>query len=273
MNVFKTREFWSGPRGPLLAMCLPLFCSCLVWLVGSRPQTLAHVPELPGLAFDQYMVDLQEVVATEELRARFMFRNTSQHPVTITKLEPSCGCLQPQLKKTVFQPGEIGDFILRIKTVLQQPGFKEFSVTVHYTDPKPRKRDVFLRVTFPEEQIYVTPRAMTFHQPGSVPVQSELVMTDLRRNPAEILGVASSSDQMQLEVVKPETSAQGARQQRVRVIVPGPIASGRHNATVTIYTNDPDFHELKVPIQIFGPNKHSLATRPIGPQPWGPIRR
>lgn len=273
MKRSDARETTPSGRGQLLAVCVPLVCACVVWLVGSRPQTMANVPELPGLAFNQYMVDLQEVSATEEVYAAFDFRNTSAHPITITKLEPSCGCLQPRMRKQVYAPGEVGNFILRVKTALQQPGFKEFRVAVHYTDSEPRTRDVFLRVTFPKEQIYVTPRALTFHQPGSTPVEGEVFMTDLRANPSEILGVKCDNEFVALKVMELATTKQGARRQGVHVTVAGPVPSGKRDAVITIYTNDTEFHELKVPIQIFGPGKHTTVARAYGPQPAGPIRR
>lgn len=273
MQRFLSSEFIQGRRGPLLALCLPLICCCFMSLLGNRPRAMANVPDLPGLAFDQYLVDLREVAPTEEVFGYFGFRNTSQHTLTITKLEPSCGCLHPQLKKTVYKPGEGGEFLLRVKTALQQPGFKEFTVKVHYTDSKPRTRDVFLRITFPEKQIYITPRALTFHQSGTESVDQEVIMTDLRATPAEIIGVSSTSDLLKLEVLDPTTTKNNARQQRVRITLPGSVPSGKHSASILIYTNDEKFHELKVPIILFGPEKHSLTQRTIGPQMIGPVQR
>ncbi len=266
-------ELIQGRRGPLLALCLPLLCSCLMSLIGSRPQAIANAPELPGLAFDQYLVDLGEVAPTEEVLANFDFRNTSPHPVTITKLEPSCGCLQPTLRKTVYQPGESGYFLLRIKTALQKPGFKEFNVKVHYTDSQPRTRDVYLRTTFPEKQIYVSPMSLTFHQLGTSPVDQELIVTDLRATPAEVIGVTSTSDLVQLQVLDPTTTKDGAHQQRVRITVPSAVPAGRHLGTIKVYTNDEKFHELKIPIQVYGPGKHSVTQRTFGPAMRGPVRR
>lgn len=273
MSALKNSESWADRRGPVAAICLPLLCASLVWLMGSRPQTLANVPELPALAFSQYMVDLREVAPTEEVFASFDFRNNSSHPVTITKLEPSCGCLQPQLRKKEFKPGEAGNFLLRVKTALQKPGFKEFMVTVHYTDPKPRTRDVFLRVTFPEQQIYLTPRAITF-SPGSsaASTETEITMTDLRANSAEILGARCSLEGIQLKVLKPVTTNQGSRQQMVRLTLSGAVPSRRQVGQVTIYTNDGKFHELKVPIQILGASRQPTA-RQMGPQEWSSVRR
>ena len=260
-------------RGPLFAVCLPVLMALVMSFAGARPQTMASVPELPGLAFDQYLVDLREVAPTEEIFGYFGFKNTSPHTVTITSLEPSCGCMLPQLKKKVYEPGESGEFLLRIKTAMQRPGPKEFFVKVHYTDSQPRTCDVYLRAVFPVEQIYVRPMSLTFHQLGSSPVDQEIIVTDLRKTPAEIIGVESSSDFVKLEILKPTTTKTGAMQQRVRVTVPGSVPSGRQMASIKIFTDDERFYELKVPVQIFGQERHATPLRMAGPQPMGPVRR
>ncbi len=263
----------GGRRGPLLVLCLPVLLAIAASLVGPRPQSMANIPVIEGLSFDQYLVDLREVAPTEEIFGTFFFKNTCPHEVTITKLEPSCGCMQPQMSQKVYQPGETGRFLLRIKTALQHPGRKEFNVKVHYTDPQPRTREVHLRAVFPEAQIYVKPMSLTFHQIGTSPVDQEIIVTDLRKTPADIIGVQSTSDLVQLEILEPLTTKTGARQQRVRVTIPGAVPTGRHQATVKIFTNDDKFHELKVPIQVFGQDKQSLVPRMAGPLPMGPVRR
>lgn len=264
---------FADRRWQLLALMLPavLGLSQLLW--GSSITPLAKVPTLPGLSFDQYLVDLREIGPAEEVYGYFRFRNSALVPLTITKLEPSCGCLQPRLTKTVFLPGESGEFRLRVKTVLQQPGPKEFTVKVHYTDSVPRTRDVFLRVTFPEQQIYVRPMSLTFHQFGTSPIEQEIVVTDLRRSPAEVLGSASSSDFLQVQVLETSTTETGARQQRLKVTIPGAVPAGRHIGTVKIYTDDPTFQEFRVPFQVYGPEKKGPGIQMASPHLIGPSRR
>ncbi len=255
--------------GPLLVTSLPVVMAFAMTFMGSRPQVMGNVPELPGLSFDQYLVDLREVAPTEEIFAVFDFKNTGANTITVNSLVPSCGCLSPRMEKMVYKPGENGSFLLRIKTALQRPGPKEFSVKVNYTDTQPRSREVYLKAVFPAEQIYVKPMSLTFHQLGSSPVSQEIIVTDLRTTPAEIIGVESSSDFMNVEVLGVTTAKSGAQQQRVRVTVPGSVPSGKQTATIKIFTNDERFYELKVPVQIFGLPRHTSPLRMAGPQPLG----
>lgn len=260
-------------RAPLLALCLPVVWSLIACCCAAKPRQIADIPTIPGLAFDQYYVNLRDVAPSEEVFAYFSFRNVSQVPLTIDKLEPSCGCLLPQMKKKVYAPGETGEFLLRIRTTAQLPGPKEFMVTAHYTDTEKRTRAVYLRAVFPKEQIYARPMSLAVHQLGTSPVDQEVIVTDLRKNPASIVGVSSTSDLVQVAMLPPTTSATGAKLQRVRVTVPGPIPSGRHAAMIKIYTNDGDFAEIKVPMQVFGPEKHPATRRVAGPMPLGPVLR
>ncbi|MES2794284.1 MAG: DUF1573 domain-containing protein [Planctomycetota bacterium] len=273
MTLFGVPGYLGTRRGPLLIMCLPLVLALVMSVQGAHPQTMKQIPELPSLVFDQYLLDLGQVAQAEEVFGYFFFKNTSTQPLTITSLEPSCGCLLPRLNKKVYGPGESGEFLLRIRTALQRPGLKEFNVKVNYTDTKPQSRDVFLRVVFPTQQIYVKPMSLTFHQLGTSPVDQEFIVTDLRSNPAEIIGVESSSDFINVEVLKPTTTTTGAYQQRVRVTVPGAVPAGRQMATIKIYTNDEKMHEIKVPVQVFGLERRAPGQRVAGPQPAGPVRR
>lgn len=259
-------------RAVLLALCLPASWSLIACCGDVKPRMLVETPTVPGLAFDQYYVNLREVTPSEEVFAYFSFQNVGDVPLRIDKLVPSCGCLLPQMKKKDYLPGEKGEFLLRIRTTAQMPGPKEFIVTAHYTDIKARTRDVMLRAVFPEEQIYARPMSLSVHQLGTSPVEQEVVVTDLRNSPASILGVSASSDLVQVAVLEPTKSTTGAKIQRIRVSVPGPIASGRHSVLIKIYTNDPKFSEIKVPMQIFGPDKNPSKSRIAGPLPLGPYR-
>jgi hypothetical protein len=268
MLLRTVREFLLGRRGPVLALCLPLVWSLVTCLSEAQPRSMGELPIIPGLAFEQYYVNLREVAPSEEVYAYFTFHNVGQVTLTIHELQSSCGCLLPQMKKKVYQPGEEGEFLLRIRTTAQQPGPKEFSVKVHYTDTQPRVREVFLRAVFPQEQLYARPMSLAAHQLGTSPVMQEIIVTDLRKSPASVLGVSSSSDLVQVAVLPATTSASGAKLQRIKVTIDGPIPSGRHTAMIKIYTDDGKISEIKVPMQIFGPDKHPhrIAKAPlIGP--------
>jgi len=260
-------------RSSWLVLLLPCLGGTLAWGWSSSPQPMVAVPNLPTLAFDQYLVDLREVLPSDEIRAHFVFTNTGTKPLKITKLEPSCGCLQPQLRKDSLEPGEMGAFMLRVKTALQQPGPKTFTVRVLYNDSEPREETVELRVVFPMQQVYVRPMSLTFHQNSESPVSQEIVLTDLRSDSVSLLGVKTTSDYLTAEILTEDKSPEGATYCKVRVTVSGDVPVGRHQGQVVLVTDDLQFHELAVPVRILKSAAESTPPQVASPPVYGPALR
>lgn len=253
-----------------LLLVMPCCMSAVAWGWNPAPRAMTHTPELPALAFDQYLVDLREISPTDEVRAHFLFSNRGQTPVKITKLEPSCGCLQPKLSKDVIRAGGVGSFMLRVKTALQKPGLKEFLVRVLYEDPQPREETVVLRVVFPEKQVYLRPMSLSFHQNGTSPVSQEIVLTDLRDKAVSLLGVKSTNEFFTAEVLEEGRDAEGAKFCKVRVTAAGDVPPGRHFGEIQIVTDDLQFHELSVPVQMFSAAPKQNSEQLASPEVYGP---
>ena len=248
----------------VLGILLPTALAVAAAVRGAPPRPMTGVPELPSLVFDQYVVDLGAVPPSEEVYARFVFRNTGPNPLKIRELKPSCGCLQPKLSRDTYQPGEVGTFALKVQTASQEPGPKDYTVAVRYDAPQPQERTVTFRVDLPKNQVLVRPRALVFYQSGSSEATSqELVVTDLRAKPLRVLGVRTSSDFVTAEALPEPTTEDGAVRYHVRVTVQGKIPPGRHQALVSIFTDDAEFTELRVPLWVFGPGGE-IARRTVG---------
>jgi hypothetical protein len=209
-------------------------------------------PVRPGLAFDQYLVDLDEIAPTAEITARFGFANSAKTPVQITKWEPSCGCLKPSLRKTEYQPFESGFFTLKIRTAGETPGPHEYRMVVSYNDPEPRQITLTFRVKIPEQQIFVRPRAVMVYQNGKQATSHEVTVTDLRSKPATVLAAKCSSNLVTAEIATAETTTDGHREQKVKLTIAADVPTGNHWSTVTLFTDDSQFPELIVPVQIMG---------------------
>ena len=135
------------------AMALaPLTLSVLVH-TGFRPAPLSiPSPKRPSLAFHQYAVDLKTIRPTSVEQAFFVFHNRGTEPVRITKVEPSCGCLTPQLqgiRDNTVEPGGSGRVIFRMQPANSTPGPHQYTVTVYYTDPEPREVQLLLKLEIP----------------------------------------------------------------------------------------------------------------------------
>lgn len=231
---------------------LPFLLAVVAHAVGRPVRPFPAGVSRAGLAFDQYLVDLGETHPSEQVSARFRFTNTGEVPVTLKKLEPSCGCLTPELRKKVIEPGESSDLLLRVQTANQEIGPKEYRLTVNYEDVKPRQANLVFRVILPDNQVLVRPRALVFYQLGNGATSQELVVTDRRARPLEILGASCKSDLANVDVLESDQDEHGFRRLRVKVTVAGSVPPGRRQDVVTVFTNDRDYPELKVPLIIEG---------------------
>ncbi len=225
--------------------------SAVHWARPSVPLAMAS-PVRPGLAFDQYLVDLGPIQPTSEVRGVFHFRNRGKEAVTLTKVVPSCGCLQPLVSGKSIPAGEAGRIALRMLPANETPGKKEYYADVEYTDPEPRTARLTFRLELPERQLLVRPRALLFYQFSSEPTTQELIVSDTRGTPAKILDVTDNSPFVEVEVKEQRAGEAGGHETVIVVTVAGTLPSERKEAVVTIRTDDPNSPELRVPLLLQG---------------------
>lgn len=261
------RRFFTIQTLIAMATTVPFFAAVVAHALGHTPAPVTPGEPPSALAFEQYLVDLGNVEPTQEVMARFGFINVGKVPVKIRKFTPSCGCLTPQLKKREYGPNEDGEFLLRIRTAGEALGPREFWLDVEYEDVKPREVRLTFRVSLPENQVLVRPRALVFYQFGKEATTREIVVTDNRKEQLELFGARCETDLPSLDVRDPEVDEDGNRKIRVAVTIPGNVPPGRHRDVVTLLTNDPVYRELKVPLIIEGsptlPNMGSGKPRAV----------
>lgn len=257
-------------RLPTAGITLPFFLAVLAHFAGPRPGPVAAAPAKPALAFHQYLVDLGNVTASENVLAHFDFTNRGSHEVEITELVASCGCLQPHLKKKVYQPDESGFFTLKIQTANQTAGQKEYTVTVKYNDPTPQEALVVFRVMLPDDQVLVRPIALFFYQLGNEKspddsmsltklgiAPQDFEVTDRRRRHLSIVRVECSHPDVRVERQEDDVDETGTWHGRFRVSFEHGLPPGRHREVVRIHTDDPDdrYRVLRVPLYMDGPSR------------------
>jgi hypothetical protein len=120
----------------LAAACAPFAAACLARATVVAPVPVGDAAARPPLAFDQYAVNLRQVPPRPVIQAHFGFTNRGTRPVTITRLEPSCGCLNPRLVRDqrTYHPGEMGRFYVAVHTANESPGPHAYTVKVHYLE-------------------------------------------------------------------------------------------------------------------------------------------
>ncbi len=246
--------------GGLWTVALAPFLLAVVVHVGRPPVPLTiSSPPRPGLAFDQYLVDLGPTQPVVELQGKFRFRNRGKETVLLKEVRPSCGCLQPLVSGKEFAPGEDGQILLRMRPANESPGKKEYYADVVYTDPEPREVRITFKVELPERGITVKPRAILVYQLSDEKTIQELKIIDSRDQPARIKDVSVNSPLVAVEMGERRPGETGGIESVVQVMVEGKVSPGRHDAVITVLTDDPDTPELRVPVIIQGPRADNAA--------------
>lgn len=245
----------STPKGIILwtLALLPFGVAVLAHQRGSSPTLSIARPELPALAFDQYLVDLGPVQPAAEIRANFLFRHRGHHTVKILELTPSCGCLQPRLQKKEYAPGDVDGLVLRVQPANEAPGKHEYTVDIKYLDPEPRETRVTFRVKLPEKGISITPPALMVYQFSDRETVQPILITDTRDENWKVVGVSVSLPFVNVSVGEPVRAESGALEVPLEATVAAKVPSGRHRGLVTVFTDNQQYPELKIPLMIQGP--------------------
>lgn len=291
-------------RGSWLLLAAALLPAAVSLLMTSSP---AKAPPLNlsgsnrNLLFETYLYHygLDAIEPQAMLYPEFRFVNVGDSPITFTRLEPSCGCLSPRPTNQVVQPGETGAMLLPIRTAGEAAGAHEYLLQVDYEDADANSESLTLtvKVTLPEAQIRVEPKALMVYSNSNVPTNHRIVVTDYRGSRVQITGIESSSSWVsaKLSTDAPQAAVQNAAlhietsagealtredieqashtvsggddlpRTTIDVSIPAGVPPGRHNAVIRIRTTDAEFETLTVPVLIMGPQSPERAVVSASP--------
>ena len=256
-------------RSLLTLATLPFVLASIAHWAGSRVQKSTAGEPRPALAFETYLVDISGRVKETDrvVGARFRFKNLSDQTVNVTDLIPSCGCLQPQLEKRVYEPRDSGEFVLKMETAGESPGAKEYFVDFKYEDPIERTARLTFKLDLPERRLVVKPKALVIYQFTPGRTIHPVTVSDYRGGKGfKITSVKSTSKYAKVQLGEVEHQ-NGLVEQKLDVIVEDLVPPGKHDGLIVIKTNDLDFPELYVPLIIQGPDQKTvLKPDPASPQ-------
>jgi hypothetical protein len=242
---------------------VPLFMT--LWVVAAARADLEFV---------EPSADAGEVKAGAPLSHQFTFVNRGPEVVEITGIESSCGCLTPRLDRRTFQPGEHGSILVEVNTLSPAPGPHTWQVklscrtatddppsTTHHSGLTTHQWEIPLRLTARlVREIVVEPAAINMFVDG--PMQTELRLIDLRSKPLQLQEAHATAPGLQARLAGQERDASGHLVSKVQLMIAGDIADGRHEEFVSLFTNDPDYREIKVPVTIVKRPRQRLSATP-----------
>jgi hypothetical protein len=204
--------------------------------------------------------DAGEVRAGAPLSHEFTFRNRGPDAVEIINLESSCGCLTPRLEKRRYEPGERGSIGLEVNTLSPAPGPHTWQVKLSCRSGE-TVTEIPLRLTARlVREIIVEPAAVTLFVDGTV--QTQLHVTDLRPHSLEILQVHTTSPALQAQLIGQQPDGNGRPTRRIELTVSSEFPEGRHEETLTLYTDDPAYREIRVPVTVVKRSPQRVTATP-----------
>ena len=211
------------------------------------------------LHFSQPQVNLGTQRTGVPLAHRFGFRNAGPGPVTVTDLRASCGCLAPRLDRRTFQPGEEGVILLEVNTLSQPAGANAWRVHVGTrADGQDRTHTLEVRADLVTE-VKVEPATLTLSTDR--PIRHEVTVTDTRAKALRVVQAHCSSTHVAARVL-PAAEGTPPGAQKVGIEVTAGLPDGRHDETLSIFTDDPVYRELRVPVTVIKRPRQGVSASP-----------
>ena len=191
------------------------------------------------------------------LTRRFLLRNTGQEPISITDARSSCGCLKPRLEKRQYRPGEEGHILVEVNTLTQSDGPHQWRVLVLYREGgDQRELPLFVEATV-QSELLLEPAALNLHT--SAACKHQFTLTEKRPLPLNILAVQASYPELRVQVDPVRQLGPSNWTRTIRVEVLESFPEGKHDVLVQLFSDDPEYRELKIPVGVI---KRSTAARP-----------
>lgn len=206
--------------------------------------------------------DAGDVELGDILEHDFILKNVGDSPVRITDVSPQCGCTVPEYP-SVIEAGKTGAIHLVIKTAKLHTGKNSKTTTVR-TDALGAERLIFqvkMKLYTPLELL---PKPLVYMRSEVGEGKEQKVLARPHREGMKITGVSSSDANIKVSM-SPAVAAHGnahpvdglasALMPRTGdtyiVIKLSPeTPAGLHRAEVTIRTNDPEFPEAVIKVNV-----------------------
>jgi hypothetical protein len=183
----------------------------------------------------------------KEVKAAFPFKNTGDHPVTITGAQPSCGCTTAALDKKTYAPGESGQIAVVFHPG-ERTGLQEKYITVTTDEPNQPPKRLLFEINI-KQFLTVEPRLVAW-KVGDKPSEQMVVLSGLPAYPiAEVTAQSepAGTSETRIEVVekglkynlyiKPVSTA---ARENTTVIIKAKLANNTEQQTVAyVFVNLP----------------------------------
>lgn len=228
------------------------FRMCIIlWLLIAVPSV-----GMAELRFLQPIADLGELRGGPVRQHRFDFFNASTEPLEILDIRLGCGCLQPILEKKVYAAGEKGVLVMQVRTLGQMNGERTWQVRVQYRHgEKLQEAKLHVAATLRNE---VTVEPSIVAMAVETNLRQEVIIRDQRPLPAKVTQVLASSSAIHVGL---QPQGNGATKVILEV-KREELTASRQEVTLNIYTNDPVYQHLQIPVVLMKAGRSAVTATP-----------
>jgi hypothetical protein len=232
----------------------------LLFLTAALALLLVTLPARAQLVFSETVHHAGLVYTGNPLKHSFSFSNRGPDTATILEARASCGCMAPRLSQKNFNPRELGKLELEVNTLSQAAGAHLWTVQVRY--------QVGHKTVEAQLQLDANLRTEVSVQPANMVLlvdrapQHEVTVTDFRSQHLNLTRVQASSPKVKLHVTQASPDDAGHWQCKIRLEAAQDYADGRHEETLQLFTDDPKYPELRVPVTLIRHSQQRVAATP-----------
>jgi hypothetical protein len=224
---------------------------------------LAVVPgQTPALVCENAVVDRGSLRGGPTIKQSFTVVNRGSGDVAIVHAQPSCGCLAPNFSKRTLTPGQSATVEIQIGTLTQPEGDNLWTVRLFYRTASSEVDNVLdLQVKAKlTREVGIEPAALRLA--GKPGLAHQLTLTDRRAKPFEITRIVPSSDRLIAAADAGWQKATDGWVRTIHVAISATCPSGRQDEAVQIFSSDPDYRELRVPITVVRTDRQRFLVAP-----------
>ena len=104
----------------------------------AKPAAVAADPNAPVIEFESDVIDYGKIDQGADGVRVFKFKNTGKSPITIARVQSSCGCTVPQKPEAPILPGQSGE--IKVKYDTNRIGGFSKEITVFSNASEPQKK-------------------------------------------------------------------------------------------------------------------------------------
>jgi len=175
-------------------------------------------------------------------------------------VKPGCGCLKPRVTHLRVPPNQAGAIELDVNTLDHVDGPPTWQTQLTYRAGTSVKELTLSLKAQIVNDVAVQPAAVTLITGGVV--SQEIVLSDRRGQPLRVTQVRPSSPRLTAQSGEPARDEKNRLVYKIAVAPAADCPEGRHEESVVIYTADPEYRELTVPVTIVKRSRERLSAAP-----------